>query len=279
MVSTFRRIPVANRPIAIFDSGAGGLTVLRRAWALYPGEHLIYGADSCHFPYGSRSLDDVRTLFLRFLDFFKTQDVKAVIIACNTATAAALETAQARCDVPVIGVVYPGAEKAVKTTLNGRIGVLSTYATYESGIYRRAIRHYDQKAEVIQWPCPALVTMAELGQTETRQAQLAVRECLDRVFPHDVDTVVLGCTHFPHMERIFYEEVGDRAVIVDPGYETAKHLQEVLGPLSAQPGGSLKFYTTGIARDFNRVSSSLWPNAVIDANSLVWTTRGYEIRP
>lgn len=268
---------MVNRPIAVFDSGAGGLTVLRRAWELYPGEHFIYGADSQHFPYGSRSLDEVKALFLRFLDFFMTQDIKAVIVACNTATAAALETAQRLCPVPVIGVVYPGAEKAVKTTANGRIGVLSTYATYKSGIYRRAIAHYDHRAEVVQWPCPVLVTMAELGNIETYQARLAVRECLNMIFPQNVDTVVLGCTHFPHMERIFYEEVGERARIIDPGYETAKHLPEVIGPLLSGPGGSIQFYTSGNPRDFNRNSSSLWPNLAIASKSITWTPDGYEL--
>ncbi len=269
---------MTNRPIAVFDSGAGGLTVLRRAWALYPGEHFIYGADSNHFPYGSRSLSEVRTLFLRFLEFFIAQDVKAVIIACNTATAAALEMAQEICPVPVIGVVYPGAERAVKTTVNGRIGVLSTYATYKSGIYRRAIGQYGQKAQVVQWPCPVLVTMAELGHTETQQAREAVRECLNMIFPHEVDTVVLGCTHFPHMERIFYEEVGERATIIDPGYETARHLPQVLGPLSSGPGGSIQFFTTGNEKDFNRISSSLWPDAIIEAKSITWTPEGLKSR-
>ncbi|WP_242939475.1 glutamate racemase [Sulfobacillus thermosulfidooxidans] len=268
---------VANRPIAVFDSGEGGLTVLRRAWALYPGEHFIYGADSDHFPYGSRSLDEVRDLFLRFLDFFIKQEVKAVVIACNTATAAALDIARAKSPVPVIGVVQPGAEKAVHTSASGRIGILSTYATYKSEVYRKAIEQYSHKAQVVQWPCPVLVTMAESGQTETEQARMAVRECLNTVFRHQVDTVVLGCTHFPHMERIFYEEVGNRAVIVDPGYETAKHLQDVLGPLRASSGGSLTFYTTGSTTEFNRISSVLWPHMDIQAQKLIWSSKGYEV--
>lgn len=268
---------MTNRAIAIFDSGEGGLTVLRRAWELYPGEHFIYGADSLHFPYGTRTLDDVRELFFRFLDFFLKQNVKAVVIACNTATAAALELSQLKSPVPVIGVVYPGAQKATQTSQTGHIGVLSTQATFASGVYRKAIERYNPEAYVVQWPCPALVTMAEMGNTQTRQARLAVRECLDVVFSHDVDTVVLGCTHFPHMERIFYEEVGDRAAIIDPGYETAKHLQNVLGPLDTLSRGSLSFYTTGSIVEFNRISTSLWPDTVIEAQNVKWTPFGYEI--
>ncbi|PSR37158.1 MAG: glutamate racemase [Sulfobacillus thermosulfidooxidans] len=264
-----------SQPIAIFDSGEGGLTVLKRAWALYPGEDFIYGADSSHFPYGSRSLDNVRELFLRFLDFFLDQHVKAVVIACNTATAAALEEAQRRSPVPVIGVVDPGAHRAARLSSSGRIAVLSTYATYQSEVYRYAIARYNEGAQVVQHPCPVLVTMAESGDTDTEQARLAVRECLTTVFREDVDTVVLGCTHFPHMERIFYQEVAGRAEIVDPGYETAKHLSAVLGPLKQQEGGTMRFYTTGQTEEFDRISAVLWPGMTIRATALQWRNGHY----
>ncbi len=265
-----------SQPIAIFDSGEGGLTVLKRAVALYPGEDFIYGADSVHFPYGSRSLEDVQRLFLRFLDFFLAEQVKAVVIACNTATAAALDVARRISPVPVIGVVEPGARKAAAVSRNRHIAVLSTYATYKSGVYLRAITASNQAAQVVQHPCPALVTMAEAGATDTEQARMAVRACLTTVFAYGVDTVVLGCTHFPHMERIFYEEIANRAQIVDPGYETAKQLEDVLGPLNREPGGTLRFYTTGLPAEFNRIAAILWPETPVQATPLIWLGGGYQ---
>ncbi len=263
--------------IAVFDSGEGGLTVLKQARALYPGENFIYAADSMNFPYGARSLAEVRDLFLRFLDFFLQQGAKAVVIACNTATAAALDAAVAQSPVPVIGVVKPGAAAAARVSQNGMIGVLSTYATFQSNIYRDTIVSLRPGAQVIQHPCPVLVTMAESGSTESLQARLAVRECLNTMFRHQVDTVVLGCTHFPHMENIFREEVGDRAKIIDPGYETAKQLADMAGISQRGTQGVVKFFTTGTVDEFDRISRILWTAMHIHAHQLQWRSDHFEM--
>ncbi|MCY0885092.1 MAG: glutamate racemase [Firmicutes bacterium] len=261
-------------PIAVFDSGEGGLTVLRQARELYPDHDFLYGADSLHFPYGSRPLSEVRDLFLRFLDFFLSRGVQAVVIACNTATAAALDEARRRSPVPVIGVVEAGAQQAAAVSRNRRIGVLSTLATYRSGIYRMAVQARDPTAEVVQRACPDLVTMAEAGETESEAARLAVRACLTDVFRRKVDTVVLGCTHFPHMERIFREEVGDRAAIIDPGLETARRLGRLLPPGGGS--GQMEFFTTGDPRRFERITASLWPGIPVQAQRLIWRNGRYE---
>jgi glutamate racemase len=269
---------VTSQAIAVFDSGEGGLTVLKQARNLFPSENFIYAADSLHFPYGARSLEDVRRLFMRFLAFFVEQDAKAVVIACNTATAAALDEAVALSPVPVIGVVGPGAAAAVRASHNGNIGVLSTHATYKSDIYLHTITALNPSTCVVQHPCPALVTMAESGSTDSEQARRAVRQCLQEMFRHDVDTVVLGCTHFPHMEKIFHEEVAGRAQIIDPGYETAERLSDVVGASTAGSGGSLQFYTTGPVEEFDRISRILWPEIQIHAQPLFWQSNHFVIR-
>ncbi|MDA8192676.1 MAG: glutamate racemase [Thermaerobacter sp.] len=257
-------------PIAMFDSGEGGLTVLRQAMNLFPGEDFLYAADSSHFPYGTKPLTQVRQWFLAFLDFFLEKGAKAVVIACNTATAAALEQAQALSPVPVIGVISAGVDEAIRLSSAGTIGVLSTTATYRSAVYPAALHAIDPTITVAAAPCPILVTMVEAGQTQGPDVAQAVRTCTEPVLAQKVDTVILGCTHFPHMEEIFRQVVSDRAHIVDPGLETARILPRHLGPLQTQGQGRTEFFTTGDPQQFSRVASMLWPDLAADPKSLVW---------
>lgn len=254
----------------MFDSGEGGLTVLRRAQMLYPGENFIYAADSAHFPYGTRSLEEVRAFFLTFLDFFLEHDAKAVVIACNTATAAALDVAQKLSPVPVIGVINPGAEQAIQKTQNHIVGVLSTEATYRAGVYAHALTRLDPLVSVVSAPCPILVTMAEFGKTNGPDVSRAIGLCTEPVLSQGVDTVILGCTHFPHMEKLFEEVIDNRAVIVDPGYATAKKLAQVVGPLQTTGKGQIEFYTTGSPNRALSVARILWPEIRAVAHPLIW---------
>ena len=256
---------VAKRPIAVFDSGEGGLTVLKQLREMYPGEDYLYVCDSAHFPYGSRSLDEVRNLFLAMLTFMLSRDPKGVIIACNTATAAALAHAQRVSPVPVVGVIQPGVDAAIRATRNHRIGVLATEATSRSGIYGRALREKSPKALVVERPCPLLVVLAEQGWTDGDQCRLTVQSCLSEVLGEGVDTVVLGCTHFPHMQAVFSEVVSGRAALIDPGLETARILPSHLPGLSRTGAGSLEFFTTGDPAEVTRVARQLWPNQLLRA--------------
>lgn len=259
-----------KRPIAVFDSGEGGLTVLKQARELYPGEDFLYVCDSLHFPYGSRSLAEVRGFFLAILGFLLEREPKAVVIACNTATAAALEEAQRQSPVPVIGVIEPGVQAALKATRNHKVGVLATEATSRAGIYSRALKARDPEMTVIERPCPLLVVMAESGLIDGDACRHTVGSCLAGVLAQGVDTVVLGCTHFPHMQTVFEEMVRGRAKLIDPGLETAKIMSGILPQLSRTRGGGLQFYTTGDPLEVARVARQLWPQQELEALPLHW---------
>lgn len=254
----------------MFDSGEGGLTVLRQARQLFPGEDFLYAADSLHFPYGEKTLADVQRWFMAFVEFFLKQNAKAIVIACNTATAAALQTAQNLSPVPVIGVISAGVDAAVRMSPNRQVGVLSTAATYRSGVYPQALQAIDPKITITAAPCPILVTMVESGQIEGPHVFDAVKHCTEPVLSQNVDTVILGCTHFPHMEQIFRDVVDQRAAIIDPGLETARILPSILGPLKTQGIGRVDFYTTGSPDQFAYVARMLWPHVEARPKGLIW---------
>ncbi|NMP21756.1 glutamate racemase [Sulfobacillus harzensis] len=259
----------SSGPIALFDSGEGGLTVLRQLLQRMPGEQFIYGADSGHFPYGEKSLQQVRDWFLAFLDFFIAQGARAVVIACNTATAAALQEAAARSPVPVIGVVEPAAERAAAISRNGSVGVLSTEATHRSGLYRSRLQAIRPQLTVISKPCPILVVMAENGQIDGVNVEDAVRACVEPVMDTGVDTIILGCTHFPHMRQVFNRVVDNRAAIVDPGEEIADRLMPLGFPKHGQTT-RVKAWTTGNLERFLWVAERLCPGIPLEAHALHW---------
>lgn len=258
------------RPIALFDSGEGGLTVLKHAWDLYPGENYLYAADSIHFPYGTKSLDQVREYLWAFLDFFMSRNVKAIVVACNTATAAGLPLAQSRVPVPVLGVIEPGSRDALRHTKTNAIGVLSTEATYQSGIYPRILQSYRPQVKVIAVPCSVLVTMAESGHTNGPEVAAHIRECITPMLAQNADVVVLGCTHFPHMKKLFTTIIAHSAHIVDPGLATAKDLFEVCGPLKRYGSGQIDFFTTGDPYQAIHVARSLWSDFHGTPHFLKW---------
>lgn len=257
-------------PIALFDSGEGGLTVLKRVLALYPGEDYLYLSDSAHFPYGFRDLDQVRAFFLAILEFFLAEGARAVVVACNTATAAALEDARRVSPVPVVGVVEAGAETAARVSRNRRVGVLATAATCRSGIYRRTLARFGPDLIVVERPCPTLVVLAENGHTEGDESRAAVGGCVGPLLRSGVDTIILGCTHFPHMERAFEAVVGGRARLIDPGYETAKALPRHVEGLRVHGLGRITSYTTGDPALQARVGRELWPERPLEPLPLAW---------
>ena len=260
-----------KRPIAMFDSGEGGLTVLKQARALFPGEDYLYVCDSAHFPYGDRSLSEVRDFFLAILEFMLTQDPQAVVIACNTATAAALAEARRMAPVPVIGVVQAGVEAAARATQNRRVGVLETLATHRSQIYAKSLTACDPSIVVLERPCPLLVVLAENGWTDGPECVDAVQQCAGGLIDEGVDTLILGCTHFPHMQKVFNQVVAGRAHVIDPGLETARSLPDYLPDLSPQGDqGNLAFFTTGDPEDSARVARLLWPEVEVKPSRLVW---------
>ena len=258
-------------PVALFDSGEGGLTVLRHLVERFPGEHFIYAADSAHFPYGDKSLDTVRDWFLAFLQFFVTQGARAVVIACNTATAAALDAARDAVDIPVFGVVEPAAVRAARITGNGHVGVLSTLGTFDSGLYPQFLTRQNPDLQVVAKPCPILVTMAENGTVRGASVEQEVRQCVTPVLEQGVDTIILGCTHFPHMREVFNHVVDGQAAIVDPGEEAADLLEQELGLAPQRSSVSeVQAWTSGDPIRFRAIAHLLCPNIPLRAHPLIW---------
>lgn len=259
-------------PIALFDSGEGGLTVLRQLMGRFSDEQFLYAADSAHFPYGEKTLDEVREWFLAYLDFFLDEGAQAVVIACNTATAAALDIARARTPIPVIGVVEPAVQRATAISRNHRIGVLSTEATFHSGLYPKALKALEPSVTVISKPCPILVIMAENGHVDGRSVEDEVQGCVMPVLEEEVDTIILGCTHFPHMRRVFNRVVGDRIHIVDPGEEIAAYLEQRLDLPPYEKGAPhpVQAWTSGNPDRFITIADKLCPEIPMVARPLYW---------
>jgi glutamate racemase len=226
-------------PIGIFDSGIGGLTVARAVYERLPHESTVYFGDTARVPYGPKSPETVRRYSLEILDWLLAQRVKAVVIACNTSTAHALDTLQARSPVPVIGVIEPGARAAAAASGRGPIGVIGTAGTIASNAYARAIQRRRPEARVEQVPCPLLVPLVEEGWFEHPAAELVAREYLEPLRAGGVDTLVLGCTHYPLLKPLLQRIMGADVRLIDSGEETAAVVERVLGraSLAAPPGG------------------------------------------
>ncbi len=218
-----------SRPIGVFDSGVGGLTVLREIRHQMPAEALIYVADLGHFPYGPRSQSQVRGLALDIIAMLAAMDTKLVVIACNTATAAALHIARERFDIPVVGVIAPGAQAAAAATRNGRVSVLSTEGTRASGEYVHAIKEANPGIAVLSEVAADLVEIVEDGDADTPRAEAALAPVLRRIFDWRADTLVLGCTHYPLLRPALHRLIGTRRLrVVDSADTTAARVKRIV---------------------------------------------------
>ena len=242
--------------IGIFDSGVGGLTVLHAILGALPHEHLIYLGDTGRYPYGSRSAEIVTRYALESADFLVERRLKLLVIACNTATAAALETIRAHVQVPVIGVVDPGARAAVQATRNARIGVIGTEAVIGSGAYTRALRACGSSLEIFTRACPLFVPLAEEGWTEGAVARTVAETYLASLARSGIDTLILGCTHYPLLKPLIAEVMGPDVTLVDSAEETAREVSARLdsdaGARTAGPG-STSFFVTDAPDRFVRI--------------------------
>ncbi|MDD3927876.1 MAG: glutamate racemase [bacterium] len=217
-----------ERPIGVFDSGVGGLTVVREIMSRIPCETVLYYADTAHMPYGPRPLAEIEGFALEITDFLIRKGAKAICIACNMSSAVVLDRLSRELDIPVFGMVPPGAAAAAGATRNGRIGVLATEGTVKSGAYRRAITGLKPDAVVLETACPPFVPLVENGLTGDPCCRDTVATFLQPLLEEDVDTVVLGCTHYPFLEEHIRDLAGDRAVIVDPARRTVAVMQSRL---------------------------------------------------
>lgn len=238
-----------SRPIGVFDSGMGGLTVLHECLVTLPHEDFVYLGDGARLPYGPRPLDEVRRFALEIAGYLERQGVKLVVAACNSATAAALPELQRSLAVPVLGVIAPEAHAAVLATRNRRIGLLATQATVASGRYADLIRALDAGAEVFSVPCPKLVPLIEGGDPFGEPTVSAAREYAELLKAEEVDTVILGCTHYPLIRPIFQRVFGRGVTLVFSAEETAREVAETLARKEIANGegreGAYRFLTTG----------------------------------
>lgn len=215
-------------PIGVFDSGVGGLTVVREIMRQIPKERIVYFGDTARVPYGSKSKETVTKYSRQILRFLKTQNVKAIVIACNTASAYALETLEKEIDIPIIGVVKPGAKTAAEATRNGKIGVIATEGTIQSEIYTQYIKELKSNVEVKGKACPLFVPLVEEGLLEDPVTEEIAQRYLSVLINSGIDTLILGCTHYPLIRSTVKKVMGEEVVLVNPAYETAIELKTLL---------------------------------------------------
>ena len=228
-----------SAPIGVFDSGIGGLTVVHELVRQLPHESIVYFGDTARVPYGPKSPDTVRRYSREIAGFLQEQGVKNIVIACNTATAHALTTLREDLDMPIVGVVEPGARAAVAATTRGHVGVIGTVGTIKSGAYERAIRAIDPDIRVTARACPLFVPLVEEGWTEHEAARLIAREYLEPLIDARIDTLVLGCTHYPLLKPLLRDVLGPEVRLIDSAEETAAETARTLAgaSLCAPPGG------------------------------------------
>ncbi len=248
-----------DRPIGVFDSGFGGLSVVRALIDLAPGEDLIYAGDTGRYPYGPRPQAQVRDFAEQIARWLVREGVKMVVVACNTASAAALELLRFELDVPVLGVIEPGLRAALRATRNQRVAVLATVGTVASGAYERAALELRSRAKLACVACPGLVELVERGECDGPAAQGLVSALCAPL--GDVDTLLLGCTHYPFLARTIADVMGRDVVLVSSAEETAFEVREILtqtglGRRSAAKG-SHRFYSSGDPAVFVELGSRL----------------------
>lgn len=244
-----------NRKIGVFDSGLGGLTVVREMQKLMPEESVIYFGDIARLPYGSKSKETITEFSHQIMRFLLKHDVKAVIIACGTASANALEDLQQTYDLPITGVVEPGAREAARTTKNGRIGITGTEATIRSGAYDRLLQGLDPQIQVFSKACPLFVPLVEEGWFKDDITRSVVQRYLAELKSQQVDTLVLGCTHYPLLKRLIGEEIGEEVILVNPSSSVVKEMKQYLqenGLASEAEQGEYEFYVSDSTEKFRQ---------------------------
>lgn len=237
-----------------------------------PGEEIIYFGDTARLPYGSKSKKTVITYTRQIVRFLMNKDVKAIVIACNTASAFALETLKSEVDIPIIGVVKPGAKVAASTTRNGRIGVIGTEGTIQSGIYNDFLSKTNPKVKVFGKACPLFVPLVEEGLVDDSVTYEMAKRYISLLLEKQIDTLVLGCTHYPLLRETIRRVVGEDIILVNPAFETAKSLSEVLTENGLRndstPKLTHKFYVSDGAEKFRQFANTILPCEVMETKDI-----------
>ena len=259
-------------PIGVFVSGVGGLTVAREISRQLPDENIVYFGDTARVPYGSKSQNTIIRFSEQIIRFLKTKQVKAIVIACNTASALALDAVRDEFDIPIMGVVIPGARAAVEATKNRKVGVVGTDATVQSGMYTKVIHQMAPDITVIEKACPLFVPLVEEGFKEHVVTQEIIEYYLESMRNTDIDAMILGCTHYPLIRSKIRAYMGDRIQIVNPAYETAMDLKRLLEEQDMANDGATpqhsrySFYVSDAAEKFRRFANTVMPFDVPTTN-------------
>lgn len=249
-----------DRPIGVIDSGVGGLTVAKEMMRQLPKETIFYVGDTSRCPYGSRPKEEVIAFTWQMVHFLLEKQIKMLVIACNTATAFALEEIQAKVDIPVVGVVHPGARSALKNTKNTSIGVIGTKGTVESKVYERALRSINNKVQIYSKACEPFVPLVESNCLTGDYARTIVQQSLAYFQETAIDTLILGCTHYPLLQPLIQEVIGEDVTVISSGDETAREVStilfhsELLQTDDVQPDHF--FYTTGSHDLFSQIANN-----------------------
>ncbi len=261
-----------QKAIGVFDSGIGGLTVLKEIIALLPGENILYLGDTARVPYGIRSPGTVTRYSFENTNFLLAQEIKMLVIACNTASAVSLEAVKREFPLPVIGVLEPGARAAVAATKTRTVGVIGTEATIASGAYEKAIKRLAPDIEVHSLACPLFVPLAEEGWTDNDVAALVAEKYLAPLRGIGIDTLVLGCTHYPLLKGVIGRTVGPDITLIDSATETAKEVADVLEKLRWKRNGTgegqRKFYVTDSPSRFEKIGKQFLGDLLFGAEQV-----------
>ena len=252
-------------PVGVFDSGVGGLTVAREIMRQLPNENLVYFGDTARVPYGSKSRDNIIRYSRQIIHFLKTKGVKAIVIACNTASALALDVVREESDIPIIGVVEPGARAALQITQTKKIGVIGTEATVQSAMYGKIIKGLDPTVSVIGKAFPLFVPLVEEGFAKHKVTEEIIDYYLASMKESDIDSLILGCTHYPLLRSRIRAYLGDKIQLVNPAYETAMDLKYILKESGMENAGkegehaTYSFYVSDAADKFKQFANSILP--------------------
>lgn len=257
---------IKDAAIGVFDSGVGGLTVAREIMRQMPNERIIYFGDTARVPYGSKSQNTIIRYSRQIIRFLRTKKVKAIVVACNTASAYALDTIEAELDIPIIGVVKPGAKVAVEATKNRKIGVIGTEGTINSGIYSEFIHKRNKEITVVGKACPLFVPLVEENWIKDSVTDEVAKRYLGGLKESGIDTLILGCTHYPLLRSTVRKMIGDGVTLVNPAYETALELKVLLEEYNmintsnqTNDASGYEFYVSDAADKFKQFANSILP--------------------
>jgi glutamate racemase len=248
---------MSTDPIGVFDSGIGGLTVVRAINELLPSESVIYFGDTARVPYGSKSPQTVVRFSLENAAFLETKRIKLLVVACNTASSVSIPALRERFEIPLTGVIIPGARTAADLTRSGVVGVIGTLGTIASGAYQKALKRFDSISRVVAQPCPLLVPLVEEGWLDHRITRATVEEYVAPLIREGIDTLVLGCTHYPLIKKVLMEVVGESVALVDSAEATAAEVASMLDAKKLRSdavSGQSSYYVSDIPLKFQEIA-------------------------